>query len=81
MIVLYLTIGEYAFENAEVRDFIKLLAVLPLIPLDKIDNAWMENEIHGSAPSISGVEDFMNYMVNTWINDEGSKYERILWNQ
>ena len=47
--------------------------------MDKIYEAWME--IHGSAPNIPGVEDFMNYIVNTLINDEGSKYERILWNQ
>ena len=36
--------------------------------------------LHGAAPAKDGIEDFLDYMVNTWLGDQ-PLYPRNLWTQ
>ncbi|KAL8586094.1 hypothetical protein ACOMHN_065438 [Nucella lapillus] len=66
-------------DDPEVRDIVRLLAVLPIVPEDRLDEAWIS--IHAAAPcNKPGVGDLLNYMVHTWMGDY-PVFNRQLWNQ
>lgn len=66
----------------DVKKFVRRLMALPLIPMDRIDDAWLE--IVGDAPDPNHPQrdlctELENYIVNTWI-DDNALFERQLWN-
>ncbi|RWS22636.1 uncharacterized protein B4U80_00804 [Leptotrombidium deliense] len=63
--------------NEDVNRMVRRLLALPLIPLEQIDNVWME--IHAEAPNTSSVHNLMDYMVKIWIG-ENAKFKRQMWN-
>ncbi|KAL8599921.1 hypothetical protein ACOMHN_057698 [Nucella lapillus] len=66
-------------DDPEVRDIVRLLAVMPIVPEDQLDEAWIS--IHAAAPcNKPGVGDLLNYMVHTWMGDY-PVFNRQLWNQ
>lgn len=66
-------------ESPEVKTFVRRLAVLPLVPLQELDNVWMD--VHGMAPAeVPGVSELCDYMVSTWVDDTNSMFQRELWN-
>ncbi|KAL8624922.1 hypothetical protein ACOMHN_016218 [Nucella lapillus] len=66
-------------DDPEVRDIVRLLEVLPIVPEDRLNEAWIS--IHAAAPcNKPGVGDLLNYMVHTWMGDY-PVFNRQLWNQ
>lgn len=66
-------------ESPEIKTFVRRLAVLPLVPLQKIDDVWLD--LHGMAPAeVPGVTELCDYMVNTWVDDVRPRFRRELWN-
>ncbi|KAL8603646.1 hypothetical protein ACOMHN_005588 [Nucella lapillus] len=66
-------------ESPEVKTFVRRLAVLPLVPLNEIENVWMD--LHGMAPvEVPGIAELCDYMVITWVDDMQATFRRELWN-
>ncbi|KAL8592084.1 hypothetical protein ACOMHN_032554 [Nucella lapillus] len=66
-------------ESPEVKTFVRCLAVLPLVPLNEIENVWMD--LHGMAPvEVPGIAELCDYMVITWVDDMQATFRRELWN-
>ncbi|KAL8608004.1 hypothetical protein ACOMHN_023820 [Nucella lapillus] len=66
-------------ESPEVKTFVRRLAVLPLVPLNEIENVWMD--LHGMAPvEFPGIAELCDYMVITWVDDMQATFRRELWN-
>lgn len=71
--------------NTHVRDWIRRFSAFPFLPLDDIDEAFME--IYESAPIAQNninndqITQFHDYMVDTWIHENDAKFNRKLWNQ
>ncbi|KAL8590463.1 hypothetical protein ACOMHN_011676 [Nucella lapillus] len=66
-------------ESLEVKTFVRRLAVLPLVPLNEIENVWMD--LHGMAPvEVPGIAELCDYMVITWVDDMQATFRRELWN-
>ncbi|KAL8611495.1 hypothetical protein ACOMHN_014550 [Nucella lapillus] len=64
-------------ENRELKTFVRRLAVLPLVPIEDVDEAWML--VHGEAPEIPGVTELCDYMVKTWVDDQRPLFHREVW--
>ncbi|KAL8564572.1 hypothetical protein ACOMHN_032128 [Nucella lapillus] len=64
-------------ENRELKTFVRRLAVLPLVPIEDVDEAWML--VHGEAPEIPGVTILCDYMVKTWVDDQRPLFHREAW--
>ena len=66
-------------ESAEVKTFVRRLAVLPLVPLQELDDVWLD--LHGMAPDeVPGITELCDYMVSTWVDDVHALFRRELWN-
>lgn len=71
--------------DSNVRRWIRRFSALPFVPLKTIDDAFLE--IYENAPCPSRtitseqVEKFHDYMVETWVDELDSKFNRNLWNQ
>ncbi|KAL8590104.1 hypothetical protein ACOMHN_034335 [Nucella lapillus] len=64
-------------ENRELKTFVRRLAVLPHVPIEDVDEAWML--VHGEAPEIPGVTKLCDYMVKTWVDDQRPLFHREVW--
>ena len=57
------------------RALVRRKAVLPLVPLQGVDEAWMQ--MQAVAPSdIPGVGDLSDDMVHTWVDDATQVFKR-----
>lgn len=68
-------------ENREVRKTIRRVAALPFLKLEDIDDAWLT--ICAEKPDNSILEQFMDYVLATWIGDDEentAKFSRVMWN-
>jgi hypothetical protein len=68
-------------DNREVRRTIRRVAALPFLRLEDIDDAWLT--ICAEKPDFSALEQFMDYVVFTWIGDDEentAKFSREMWN-
>jgi hypothetical protein len=68
---------EYTAE-AETRQYIRRCAALAFVPLQRLDDAWLE--IQGDAPDTRLCTAFSDYFVNTWLDDVCSRFPRAMWN-
>ena len=65
-------------DNDAVKRTVRRVSALPLVPLTAIDEVW--ESIHENAPlNINGVESFLNYVVNTWIDEIYGLFNRHIW--
>ncbi len=66
-------------ENREVRKTIRRVAALPFLKLEDIDDAWLT--ICAEKPDNSILEQFMDYVLATWIGDDEentAKFSRVM---
>ena len=66
-------------EQPEVRQFVRRLCALAFVPLDRLDDAWLE--VTAVAPNDNRVEELTDYFVRTWFEDVGARFSRRTWNQ
>ncbi|CAG0896418.1 unnamed protein product [Darwinula stevensoni] len=62
-------------KSKEVKLWIRRVMALPFIPLESIDDVYLW--IIAEAPSLSGVQEFLDYLVETWIDDEEQKINEM----
>ncbi|XP_018495401.1 uncharacterized protein LOC108864373 [Galendromus occidentalis] len=70
------------YREPEIRRFIRSATALALVPLDRIDDAWLE--INSESPSsehaaYEKLEAFISYIIQTWLEND-SVFRRHLWN-
>lgn len=61
--------------NVEVRKFVRRTAALPLVPLDMVEDVWLD--IIADSPQHDKVTDLMDYVTSTWNEDNWSP---AMWN-
>ncbi|CAG0902224.1 unnamed protein product [Darwinula stevensoni] len=61
-------------KSKEVKLSIRRIMALPFIPLESIDDVYLW--IIAEAPSLSGVQEFLDYLVETWIDDINPRFHR-----
>ena len=62
-------------ENAEVQKFVRRAAVLPLVPLDRLDDVWLYALDHRPS-EVPDVDKFADYVTEHWVTRDG----RSAWN-
>jgi hypothetical protein len=70
-------------EDNEIKTMVKRLMALPLVPLHHIDDAWMiiaEDIPDDNHPLHGRCFIFLDYVLNTWVNENGAQYQTVLWN-
>lgn len=63
------------------RRFIKSVMALSLVPVDKVDDGWIELDANSPGPAHPGyarLNLFKNYFISTWLESE--EFPRELWN-
>ena len=68
---------EYNKRNSQVKKMVKRCSALAFLPLDRVDNAW--KLIFDGAPDHPGVRRFLDYMVETWIDDIFAIFPPKIW--
>ena len=68
---------EYNKRNSQVKKMVKRCSALAFLPLDRVDNAW--KLIFDDAPDHPGVRCFLDYMVETWIDDIFAIFPPKIW--
>ncbi|XP_046562156.1 uncharacterized protein LOC124271132 [Haliotis rubra] len=53
-------------------------AALPLLPVDQIQDAWME--VLNQSPDVDGIGQFNDYITSTWV-DYDARFPPRIWNQ
>jgi hypothetical protein len=65
-------------DNNAVKKTVRRVSALPLVPISNIDAVW--ESIQENAPlNINGVESFIDYVVNTWIDEIYGLFNRTIW--
>lgn len=70
------------YGEPEVKRLIKSCAALGLVPLQRIDDAWLEIDSDSPGPehpAHEAIEQFKEYFINTWLEND-SVFPRTLWN-
>jgi len=62
-------------DDPEVKKFVRRAAALPLVPLDKVEDTWLE--IIADSPQGDRVMEVMDYVTTTWIEGQWSP---AMWN-
>ncbi|XP_003737394.1 uncharacterized protein LOC100906240 [Galendromus occidentalis] len=71
------------YGDSEVKRFIRCTAALALVPLDRVEDAWLEIKSDSPTfehPAYQKPEDFKMYFINTWMENE-TVFPRKIWNQ
>ena len=71
------------YDQPGVKATVRSIGALAFVPLNAIDEAWLEVNIEAPGPehpACAGLELFKQYFVNTWLDNE-TVYPRTLWNQ
>jgi len=63
-------------EDMEVKKLVRRAAALPLVPLDKVEDVWLETI--SDSPQGEQVVRFMDYITTQWI--EGRVFQPHVWN-
>ncbi|XP_018494092.1 uncharacterized protein LOC108863900 [Galendromus occidentalis] len=70
------------YNDPSVKKLIRSCFALSLVPLDRIDDAWLGIDAESPAadhPAYERVGVFKEYVINTWL-ENGSVFPRSLWN-
>lgn len=65
-------------ENPDVRQYIRRCAALAFVPLDKLDDAWID--LQAAAEDHPLCTAFADYFVTTYMDDVTSRFPRVMWN-
>ena len=66
-------------DDTRVARLVRRAGVLPLIPLDQMDNCWIR-AMEDAPTEVPGVQGFMNYVTETWVEDINPRFSRDIWN-
>jgi hypothetical protein len=70
--------AEYrAVQNEQLRQWIRRICALPMIPLEELDGVWAQITL--GAPNIPAAAEMHNYVNTTWM-DVGARFSRNIWN-
>jgi hypothetical protein len=62
----------------EVRKTVRRLMALPLVPPVRLDQAFQA--VAGNAPNIQGLHNLINYVRDTYMDQQGALFDRTMWN-
>jgi len=65
-------------ENEAVNQMVRRCSALPLVNINEIDEVW-ETIFNDSPTSDNDCIRFLDYVVNTWVDDVDSLFHRSLW--
>ncbi|XP_018495297.1 uncharacterized protein LOC108864344 [Galendromus occidentalis] len=70
------------YRECGVKRIIRSTAALALVPLNRIEDAWLDTNADSSSsehPAHAKLEDFKLYFINTWMENE-TVFPRRMWN-
>ncbi|XP_003742493.1 uncharacterized protein LOC100908453 [Galendromus occidentalis] len=70
------------YGDRAVNRFLKCVAALSLVPLEEIDEAWLQIDSDSPSadhPAFRALDRFKTYFISTWLENE-SVFPRVLWN-
>lgn len=65
-------------ENVEIRNYIRRCAALAFVPVENIDDAWVD--LQATAPDHPLCTAFSDYFVTTYLDNVTSRFPRMMWN-
>ncbi|XP_046552148.1 uncharacterized protein LOC124261815 [Haliotis rubra] len=65
-------------DNRAFNTHVRRAAALPLLPVDQIQDAWME--VLNQSPDVDGIGQFNDYITSTWV-DYDARFPPRIWNQ
>ncbi len=88
---LYRKVQEFGIASSykthkHVKQWIRKFSAIPFLPVNDIDNAWIEITENSPRAQIDIITNeqivkFHDYMLNTWIHDSEALFDRKIWNQ
>ncbi|XP_071105243.1 uncharacterized protein [Haliotis cracherodii] len=70
-------VREYT-NNPAIQSHVRRAGALPLLPLDQVQNAWVE--VMEQGPDDQQIGDFNDYVTSTWVDDD-ARFPCHIWNQ
>ena len=65
-------------EDAEARRFLRRCAALTFVPIERLDEAWVD--LQATAPAGPMFTAFTDYFIEIWFDDVASRFPRTMWN-
>ncbi len=65
-------------DDDAVKRTVRRVSVLPIVPLTAIDEVW-ESIYENASLNVNGVKSFLNYVINTWIDEIYGLFNRHIW--
>lgn len=73
-------------QHRHVKQWIRRYSALPLLPVDDVEKGFFDINENAPVPSDGiitqkQIDDFSDYILETWVHDTNAKFNREIWNQ